>query len=320
MRARAENAAGGGSLSAREFVLSPYFLPPVSGRRPPSSTRDDIPLGRRRSPPQFTEKRASCPDVRLAATAVIILVSMPYGDGLISRGFWSKIRSGQLGGTMGDCGKILVVDHDDATRAAAVHVAARLGYEVNAAEDAELLFERLDGERLVLAIVEVELPGSTNGLDLLRELHARFGDDLPVILVSADRNTPLDRVAGLLIGADDYIAKPLDRGELLARVRRSLRRSNGNGRSNGKADSDTTLSPREREILALLAAGKTQKEIASTLVISSKTVATHIQHLLSKLGVHSRAQAVATAFQLGLVEPDVRAHVFVPVLAAGFAD
>ena len=49
-------------------------------------------------------------------------------------------------------------------------------------------------------------------------------------------------------------------------------------------------------------------QIAATLVISPKTVATHIQHLLSKLGVHSRAQAVSTAFRLGLVESDTSAH------------
>ena len=63
-----------------------------------------------------------------------------------------------------------------------------------------------------------------------------------------------------------------------------------------------------REILALLANGRTQREIATALVISPKTVATHIQHLLSKLGVHSRAQAVGVAYRLGLVELDVLAH------------
>ena len=218
---------------------------------------------------------------------------------------------------MRDCGKILVVDHDDAARAAAVYVATRLGYMASTAENAELLLERLDGDRPELAIVEVELPGPLSGLELLRELHDRFGDDLPVILVSADRTSPLDRVAGLLLVADDYVAKPVDRGELLARVRRSLKRSNrssGNGHGNGSGD--ISLSPREREILGLLAEGKTQKQIATTLVISPKTVATHIQHLLAKLGAHSRAQAIALAFQVGLVEPDVSAHRLDPELVA----
>ena len=139
-----------------------------------------------------------------------------------------------------------------------------------------------------------------------------------MILVASDRTEPLDRVAGLLLGADDYLAKPVDGGELLARMRRSLRRNGSSSAAphHGPA-SDPNLSPRELEILALLAQGKTQQEIAETLVISSKTVATHIQHLLSKLGVHSRAQAVAIAFRLGLVEGDVNAHALLqePALA-----
>jgi len=205
---------------------------------------------------------------------------------------------------MDDCGTILVVDHDDTTRLSAVQVAVRLGYEVCAAENAEVLLERLDGHIPTLAIVEVELPGAVSGLEVLRQLHERFGDDLPVILVSAKRRTALDRTAGLMLGADDYLTKPVDVGELLARVRRSLRRaapSNGNG--------NLKLSPREHEILGLLADGKNQSQIAEELVLSPKTVATHIQHILAKLGVHSRAQAVAAAYREGLVDADVVAHV-----------
>jgi CheY-like chemotaxis protein len=56
-----------------------------------------------------------------------------------------------------DCGTILVVDHDDASRLAAVQAAVRLGYETRTAENAELLFERLEAARPALAIVEVEL-------------------------------------------------------------------------------------------------------------------------------------------------------------------
>jgi DNA-binding NarL/FixJ family response regulator len=212
---------------------------------------------------------------------------------------------------MADCGTILVVDHDDATRLSAVQVAVRLGCQVCAVENAQLLFERLDDHDPVLAIVEVELPGHVSGLEVLRDLHERFGDGFPVILVSAERTTALDHTTGLMLGADDYLAKPFDPGELLARVRRSLRRSganeNGNGNGNGKNSFGVNLSPREREILALLTEGRSQKQIALALFISSKTVATHIQHLLSKLGVHSRAEAVAAAYQRGLVEADVYA-------------
>jgi DNA-binding NarL/FixJ family response regulator len=219
---------------------------------------------------------------------------------------------------MGDhCGTILIVDHDEKSRSAAARVAVRLGYDASAAENAELGLEGLENERPALAIIEVELPGAMSGLELLDELHDRFDDDLPVILVSAKRTAPLDRVAGLLLGADDYVLKPFDAGELMARVRRSLRRGatngafSGNGAASandGNQNGEVCLSPREREILTLLTQGKTQKQIAAELVISPKTVATHIQHLLGKLGVNSRAQAVAAAYRRGLVEGDVIAH------------
>lgn len=215
-----------------------------------------------------------------------------------------------------DCGSIVIVDSDEASRLSAVHVAVRLGYDARPTATSDGLLERLAGDRPTLAIVEVELPGSANGLEVMRQLHAAFDDDLPVILVSASRTDALDRTAGLMLGADDYLAKPLDTSELLARVQRSLRRSgpartNGDAATNGRAD--LGLSPREREILVLLADGRTQSQIATELVISPKTVATHIQHVLAKLGVHTRAQAVAKAYRIGLVEPEARAHALLAI-------
>jgi len=209
---------------------------------------------------------------------------------------------------MKDCGTILIVDSDDASRLTAVQTAVRLGYDARPTQSGDELLERLGPDRPALAIVEVELPGTANGFEIMRQLHDAFDGDLPVILVSAERTDAFDRAAGLMLGADDYLSKPLDSGELLARVKRSLRRLgpvqiNGNGHAN-----HANLSPRENEILALLAEGRTQDQIATSLVISSKTVATHIQRILSKLGVHTRAQAVAVAFQRGLVEPGVHAH------------
>jgi DNA-binding NarL/FixJ family response regulator len=212
----------------------------------------------------------------------------------------------------GYCGSILVVDHDDASRAAAVSVVSRLGCRADAAADAESVLEDGNDDRPLLAIVEVELPGPRSGLELLGALHAAYGEELPVILVSAERTAPLDHVAGLLLGADDYMAKPFDQGELMARVRRSLARSAyANGTWNGTRNGTGSLSPRELEILGLLARGLTQAQIAGELVMSPKTVGTHIQHILSKLGVHSRAQAVVEAYRLSLATPDFSAHALV---------
>ena len=226
------------------------------------------------------------------------------------------IRSGREREGLGlkDCGTILIVDSDDDSRLTAVQVVVRLGYDARPTPTADELIERLGRDRPTLAIVEVELPGPANGFEVMRQLHEAYDGDLPVILISACQTDAFDRTAGLMLGADDYVSKPLDAGELLARVKRSLRRvaphANGAGNGNGYArdGNGAGLSPREREILGLLADGRTQGQIAADLVISSKTVATHIQHILSKLGVHTRAQAVALAFRRGLVEPDVRAH------------
>jgi DNA-binding CsgD family transcriptional regulator len=69
------------------------------------------------------------------------------------------------------------------------------------------------------------------------------------------------------------------------------------------------LTPREMEVLALLAAGRSSKEIARRLVISPRTVSTHVQHILAKLDVSNRARAIALAHRAGLVdEAEVEAH------------
>src|SRR5262245_62549738 len=111
---------------------------------------------------------------------------------------------------MGDCGTILIVDHDDTSRLSAVRAAVQLGYEARPTQSGDELIDRLGDDRPTLAVVEVELEGPINGLEVMRQLHERFGDDLPVILVSADRTDALDRTAGLMLGADDYLTKPLD--------------------------------------------------------------------------------------------------------------
>jgi DNA-binding NarL/FixJ family response regulator len=115
-------------------------------------------------------------------------------------------------------------------------------------------------------------------------------------------------VAGLLLGADDYLVKPFEADELLARLRRSLRRHKVlRAFRNGAPSPLAALTVRESEVLALLAEGLTQAEIATRLVLSPRTVGTHIQHILSKLEVHNRAQAVALALRNGL-RPDVVGH------------
>ena len=160
-------------------------------------------------------------------------------------------------------------------------------------------------ERPAAVVLEVDLP-DVDGFEVCRELRDRFGDRLPIVLVSGTRASSHDRVAGLLIGADDYLVKPVDADELLVRLRRLLTRVAGPPEGRSDAAARDGLSPREVEVLRLLAHGLSAAAIAERLVISRKTVSTHLQHVMAKLGVHSRAQAVAEAYRLGLVGEQAR--------------
>ena len=147
------------------------------------------------------------------------------------------------------------------------------------------------------------LPGTT-GYEICRELRQRYGDELPIVFVSGERREAADRVVGLLIGADDYLVKPVDAEELIARLRRLITKSWGSqARDSGAAPpAFAGLTTRENEVLRLLARGLDQGTIAQQLAISPATVGTHIQRILNKLDVHSRTQAVALAYREKLVD------------------
>jgi DNA-binding NarL/FixJ family response regulator len=193
---------------------------------------------------------------------------------------------------------ILVVDDDKNFRRFATEVFELAGYATIEADTGEEAIDLAQKERPAVVLLDVKLPG-VSGFEVCRQLKEQFGRDLPVFLISGVRAEAFDRAAGLLIGADDYLVKPVDPGELLARVRRY---AGPDQPPAGGTAAASVLTKREQEVLRRLAQGLDQGEIAQELVISEKTVATHIQHILEKLGVHSRAQAVALAHRAGLVE------------------
>jgi two-component system, LuxR family, response regulator FixJ len=190
--------------------------------------------------------------------------------------------------------RVLVIEDDAGIRELICAVLERDGYDSVPIESGEEALEAAAEELPALALLDVNLPG-ISGYEVCAALRRRYRDALAIVFVSGDRVESYDRVAGLLVGADDYIVKPFAPDELLGRVRAALRRV---GSSEGTL---SLLTPREREVLALLADGLEQTEIAERLVISSKTVASHIERILGKLGVRSRAQAVAFAYRERLV-------------------
>jgi len=208
-------------------------------------------------------------------------------------------RLGSRGGRLEtDCGALLIVDDDATFREFVSSLLDRMGHPIVEATDGDEALDAALAQRPSLVVLDIDLPGAS-GYEICRALRDVYGEDLPIIFVSGRRTEQLDLVAGLLIGGDDYLVKPFEGAELLARVRRHLSRAPSGPNGGGSAG---RLTPREQEILDLLAGGLDQREIAERLVISPKTVATHIQRILGKLGVRSRAQAVAYAHRHGLVD------------------
>jgi DNA-binding NarL/FixJ family response regulator len=186
---------------------------------------------------------------------------------------------------------VLIADAEESSRDLLSGVLRNAGYQTLEAETGEEGLELARANAPTAAILEIPLPG-LSGYELCAALKVEFGADMPVIFLTGARTEPYDRVAGLLLGADDYVTKPYIAGELLVRLRNLLHR---------RADPDASrfarrLTKREHEVLELMAEGLQHDEIGQRLFISPKTVATHVEHILRKLGARGRAQAIAIAY------------------------
>ncbi len=130
-------------------------------------------------------------------------------------------HAGKLDGQIiADHGHLLVVDDDPQIRLLVSRLLQRSGYRISLAQDGRAMAEVMAKVDIDLILLDVMLPGR-NGLDLCRELRSK--SNIPIIMLTA-RGDEGDRVAGLEIGADDYVTKPFSSRELLARVRAALRR------------------------------------------------------------------------------------------------
>jgi DNA-binding response OmpR family regulator len=142
--------------------------------------------------------------------------------------------------------RVLIVDDEPRVREVVATYLTREGFETRQAADAEAAGRFLDDFKPDLVVLDVMFPGAS-GMDLLAGIR-RGGSEIPVILLTA-RAEEEDRVAGLELGADDYLVKPFSPRELVARVKSVLRRSHPTPASDHLAFEGLDIDPAAREVL-----------------------------------------------------------------------
>ena len=133
----------------------------------------------------------------------------------------SSVNDPELRGSVDRQVCVLVVEDDPALQRMVLNYFAENNIRTVVAANRQEMVDRLGGTRVNLVILDLRL-GLEDGLDLLREV--RSNSDVPVIIITGHRRDDIDRVVGLELGADDYLTKPFNLRELLARVRAVLRR------------------------------------------------------------------------------------------------
>src|SRR5207253_7151147 len=201
------------------------------------------------------------------------------------------------GGRPGAGNTVLIVDDGPVVRSAIGTILGDAGYATREADSGAEALRAARSEVPALVLLDVNLPGMC-GYEVCRLLRDEFGEQFPIVFVSGARTEAFDRVAGLLLGANDYIAKPFAEDELLARVQSLL----GHRRGVAARALASRLTGRELQVLRLLSSGLGPDDIARLMVISPKTGGAHGEHIYMKLGVQTRAQAVAVAYRDELIE------------------
>ena len=202
------------------------------------------------------------------------------------------------------------------------------------ASDLEVVGEAGDGQRALelcrtlkpdLVVMDVRMP-KMDGLEATRVIKREFPNTIVLILTSFDEPDLL--LKALSADADGYVLKYLTREQLINAIRRVLRGETPLSQElaaelivglGGEAKQETGSPPqsekgqesppelltgRELEVLRLLAQGKHNPQIAQELGIGKGTVKVHVHHIISKLGVSDRTQAVVRAIELGLLTPE----------------
>ena len=188
---------------------------------------------------------------------------------------------------------IHVVDDDDAVRHGLALLIGSIGLRAQPWADPQAFLAGFDRGGIGAVLLDVRMPG-IGGLAVLERLVAD-GVDLPVIMLTGHGTVEMCRRA-FKGGAAEFLEKPVDDDRLVEAlqqaVRSHVRSRERRGADGAMAARYAQLSPREREVLALIVEGLTNKEIGRALTLSPRTVEAHRAHLFDKLGAGSLAQLI----------------------------
>ncbi len=172
--------------------------------------------------------------------------------------------------------KVLIAEDDRAVRESLARAMHLEGYEVATANDGAAALESVRAESPDIAVLDVSMP-AVDGLTVCRVLRSE-GNTLPILMLTA-RTEPSDRVAGLDAGADDYVTKPFDLGELFARLRALTRRLRPDEQPGARLElGDLVIDPSGRTVSRAgrqLELSKTEFDLLELLVRNAGIVLDH---------------------------------------------
>lgn len=196
---------------------------------------------------------------------------------------------------------VYVIDDDEHVRNGLMALLQSVGLKCESFASAPDFLSRKPPEVESCLILDVRLPGAS-GLDFQVEL-ARSNIDIPIIFITGHGDIPMS-VRAIKAGAVEFLTKPLREQDLLDAVNLALERDRLR-RTQDKATRELrtrfeSLSPREREVVALVTAGLMNKQAAAELSVSEVTVKVHRHNAMQKLGAKSVAELVRIADALGI--------------------
>ena len=168
-----------------------------------------------------------------------------------------------------------MVDDDRSVRDALRRALTLGGYEVEAVEDGREALSRMMMASPDAVVLDIGLP-EVDGLEVCRRVRGA-GDRTPILMLTA-RDAVTDRIDGLDAGADDYLVKPFDLGELKARLRALLRRANGGGDPNSLSFAELQLDPNRHGVTVgeeFVELTRTEYQLLELLMLNPRTVLTH---------------------------------------------